>query len=572
MNQLPPGWAPHPQAPGTHAYELANPQNVQPLTAFAAPQALPAPLGPAPAVGNGAGGNPAAGYQDIDVGSWLDEHEAHVKQTMGWLEREDNFIYVGFDKIETVGASHTITIRLLPNLKVPADLVIPHSRHRMFIKYIPGNHGNAQIRYVPCDNQPGGSQNCRICAAIEVISTSGIQGAAEQVANHKARTTMCWQCILLDDPTKHYVQEKDSGGNPKIDAANNPIWKMVPGVIRMPQTLHRNVLNFMRAKGNPAHPERGYPMQCTKKKSGTRTTDVEYSAMDLQPGPIDAQLYPILANSIDLREEILVNGFYKPEDMETIHQRMMQAFGLAAAGGQQVPGAPDAGQWLPHNTPGWEYNTLTHQVRPVGSPPPPPQGGPAMPPAHPMGLPQPPPAAPGGPPLPPPAGMPMAPPPQAPPVYAPPMVPSGAPNPGAGAPIHGGAPTHPGVTPSGGYAPPPAAPAQPPALPGYAPPQPPQAAPVPQGPPPAPPAGLPPIAAPGLPPGGAPALPQMPPPPPGPGMPPGAMAPPPAGPPPVGPAGPPPMAPPPGGGMTPGQLEQSLGVPPPLPEQGDIPF
>ncbi len=574
--QLPPGWAIHPQSP-QHAYEVANPNNVQPITAFAQhapamgyPQQPAAPpqhygyaqppahggyAAPAPAAAPPAGGNPFANYQPIDVNAWLAQHETEVRQTMGWTEREANFIWLDFDKTQRTGDESVMTVRLLPDPVIGRGAIsVPASRHRIFVEYIPGDHGNRQVRYYNCFNQPdadpahAGPGECPIDKAIEIVQSAGIQGAAEHVKNFTPDTTICWQGIDLDDPSKHWVQEVDASGNPVIDpATGQPRWKAVPGVIRMKKTLHNSVLEFMRAKGDPTHPAHGYPMRLKKKKTGPDNMNVAYSAMDLDRCQIDPQLYPIAANAIDLKKEM--RTFVDRDHLMVIAENILKRFGLSWRGSAQAqvpgnyPGGPGPGAWQPHpGAQGAAYNPHTGAVhappagppawQPPAGPPPqgygPPAGPPPGPPPMPAGMQGSLHSTPGGGP-----GFPTT-------QYTTQsgMPPHGAPPP----PSHGGPPGGPPPMPQGHGGPPPGPPG---------PPQQQRALPPPGAP------GLGQIGLPGM--GG----PGMPPPPPPPGMPAGThpQAPPP-GPqqaPPPGPnaggAPPPPRQ----GGLTPEQLEAQLG-------------
>ena len=498
--QLPPGYQPHPNDPRY----MWNPQtqDVQPI-----PQQM-APIAPPVA----AQGDPFADYQDTDVSEWLKQHESSVRQTMGFTQREKNHMFIDFPQLTAVGEEAALTVRLVDDFKDPKhkDRSVAVSRHRMMTVYMPFYKGDRQWQYLPCFNNIGGPQDCPICKSLEDCAAVPQPEIVKHLANFKPRTKLCWKCILLDDPTKHYVQVLDEQGTPVPDGAGNPAYKMVPGVIRLPKTLHEKILTIMQHNGNPSHPRTGYPLLLIKKKTGPEAINITYDAISRPAAPIDPQLYPMFSaeNDIDLRKEVLLDRFWRREDMVAIGEALRQKAGLAGASAQ-VPGAIGDG-WLPHTTPGWEYHSETRQVRPVQAPP-------ATPP---MAAP---PAA-----LPPvPQALPAAP--------VQPSLPGTGPMPPGFAPVHEPAPA---------AAAPPAAPPAPPA----------------EVPP--PPAGLPPVAAPGLTQAPLGVLPPAPPPP---GMPAGvqpeaeAVAPPP-------PAQTPPGAlPPPPGGMSADELEASFGAPPVVP-------
>ena len=514
---LPQGWALHPENPAW-AYEVANPSNmVEAASLAAAPPAAP-PAAPAAANGEIAG--------DMDVQAWLGQHEANVRKTMGWTEREKNFFWLDFDKVERPGDESVLTVRLIPDMfrQDQSGLCVPVSRHRIFGEYI--ENFDRRMAFIPSLNNEGGGGDCPLQKAIETVKSSNIPGASEHVANFDPETSFAWQCIYLDDYQKHYVQEVDANGQPVIGPDGQPKWKLVPAVIRMKKTLHNSVLDLMRHKALPFHLNQGYPIKLIRRRTGPNPMNVEYKAVDLQPSPVDEAQMAVVRNAIDLKKALLTDAFWKRSDLQKIADNIVQKHGLPPiyGNGQAAP-SMNGGGWMAHpQSPAHEYNPQTGQVREK-------QAAPSAPVA-----PQAPPMAPPAPPISPPGFM------------------AGAPNPPA-------APPAPPMA-----AAPPAPPMAPPAPPA-APPAPPVAAT-----PPAPP-GLPPVAAPGLPPGGMPANGPGLPPPPGPGMPPGLApqaAPPPPPPAPAAPPAAPPGAPAAAGGMTPEQLEQSLGAS--ADDQNKLPF
>jgi hypothetical protein len=522
MYQLPPGWAVHPNDP-TYVYEIANPRNVQPITAFAGhqyqaplPQQPPAPpYGGAPAYGGAGLGAASApqgvpSYGRMDVDSFLTENEQDQREARGWGAGDQRCIWIDFDKVERPGDVSELTVRLLPDFfpDPKAEPCIVNARHRIFVEYVPGDHGNRKVKQYNCFEQPGGPKDCPLDKAIEIVKASGIQGAGAHVDNFKVEVTNVWQAINLDDPAKHWVQVVDQAGAAVIDpATGQPVWKQVPGFIRMKKTLQDSLRDQIRVKGDPTDLQYGYPIRLIRKKTGKEQMNVEYSAVALDKCPLDPQLYGIARNALDLRKEF--GSFAERETLQQIAENILKKWGLGWHGRGQVgysapsPHAPPgSGAWAPHagGPPGTTFNPNTGAVRVPGGPPQgygPPAGPPqgyAMP-----QLPPPPPSSPAAP-----AG------------YGPP----GAPSPGGGWPP---GPVHTLSAPQGlppGYGPPQ----------GYAPPPP---------------------AAPGL---GSIGLPSGPPqgyaPPPPPGMPPGSHP----APMPPGPGAPSP----PGGGMSPEQLEMQL--------------
>jgi len=533
---LPAGWALHPQNP-QYMYEVANPQNVHP-----APAAAPTPTAHLPARQQPS----EYEYGAIDTDYASQQYDA-LKSFGG--DREE--LWIDFDKVSRVGEESIVLVRLLPPwAKGEREANVLQVRHRCFAEYWPGETGKRQIVWPVCYNQQHGPGDCPIDVLIEEAATSQVPGFAEHVENFKPKKRMVWQGIDMTDPRKHWMQAKDPNSKmPIIGADGQPVWLLKPGFIGLTQTLHRSVLEFVRDKGDPTHPESGYVMKLKKRKSGREDRQVEYSAMDADHVPLDAQLRPVLGQLVDLRERFITGALAKPENMNEFCDAVRAKWGVRGrAMGQvpmgQVPAGAPGGEWLAHpQNPAYEYLPGTQQVRPRQTPPP--LAVPAVPP-----LPQVPalaappayqPPAPGG-------------------VYAPPPQPAVAPYPP-------GPPEHPNMPSMAQLGAPPHL-AGPPMLAG-----PPPAA---VAPPPGPPApqhhAYPPPAAPGLsaaygalPPGG-----DFPPPPPG--MPPMPAAAPP-GPPLLTLGGPPPPpaaagAPPPPGplpdghgaiqGMTPDQLDAAL--------------
>lgn len=404
---LPQGWAQHPSDP-QWAYELANPQNLQPMSAFTQAPAAAAPAAPQqPAPHDLPQGMQAA---DMNVEAWLQQQEQQARATLGFSSGADkNTIWVDFGSIENVGDESLLTVRVIPDAvnNDQRDLCVPTSEHRVFAEYVPGDTGNRQVFYVTCWNNIGGPGDCPICDALQKAATSQVPGVAEHLSNLKPRTTYCWKVILLDDPTKHYIEDHDEAGNPKKDNAGNPIYKAVPGILRAKKTLFDAMLEVIRRKGNPAHLQHGYSMLLSKRKTGKANNEVKYGATDQNRGPLDPQLYPILQNDIDLRKEVLTDRFWSAEKMRGIADNILAKAGMPAAP------APSQGEgYVPHpSASGYEYNPNTGAVRPVqAAPHPAPPSAPSPQPQAPPQPPQAPPSPPAQPPAPPapPAGLPPA--------------------------------------------------------------------------------------------------------------------------------------------------------------------
>jgi hypothetical protein len=414
--------------------------------------------------------------------------------------RERNLIYLDWAPLaKEVGAESALIVRLLPPWGQQRLAHAKAARHCIPAEVIPDAPADRKMYFIDCLDSQGGPKDCPIDAALRGVLDAG--GDAGWVDQAKPKAAYYWQAVNLNEPTKHYVQLTDANGQPVANPDGTPAYKIVPGVIRMGSTCHKEILKYIREKGDPTHPDHGYPMKLAKRRTGSGRYDVEYTAIDLQAAPLHDALRPVLANLLDLQATCI--DFKPKAELAEIGQRILQKHGLG--GPQPMVGGPVAApaQWTAHpSQPGWEYNSLG-QMRPVAAPPvappmpaappmappmaPPPAAPMAAPPPMPMAPPMPPPQPPAqaAPPAPPPMVAPPAPPPQAPAQAAPPPPPGNLPPPVApgglpAAPAAPGMPPMPppppGIPP--GVAGPPAAPPLPPGN-GQAPPPPPTAPAVP---------------------------------------------------------------------------------------------
>jgi hypothetical protein len=436
---LPPGWQLHPENP---AYAFNANGEIKPVTDFTAAAAAPA----APA----AGGDPW-GTQDMD-----EAEEDRQRAEQSGYDREDNFFWLNFP--ELTGNEVSMLMRFFPpwsgELK---KAYIEIKRHRIYARLVPGAPAGRDIWWVDCPESVGGPGNCPICRVLEQVAQT--DGDFAQMA--KAKKSALWQGVNLSDPNAHFQNVR----NPQTGLEEPGV---VPGVMRVPSTLHTAILNCFRF-GNFTDPRTGFPIECIKKRGKhpkKKEMNIEYDAQHHahQPGPIDEALWPALYRPVDLRNRCVF--FPEAEKLDEIANNILAEYGGAA------PGAPAGGGWVPHpQNPAYLYNPATGQVVQA------PAQAPAVPPA--------PPAAPPAPAALPPMPAAPPPPPAAPPAAAPAAPPAAPPAPPAAAP---------------------AAPPPPPA----APPPPPAAPPAAAAPPAPAPGALPPPVAPGLPPGTAPAAPPPP--------------------------------------------------------------
>lgn len=429
--QLPPGYLIHPQNP---AY-MYNPQTGEVLEAQAAvappvpPAPAPAPVAvpmpapmpmaaPAPMV-------PAAqavpSYGAVDVGAMGQDSQSVFSST-------GKRIYLNFPATpSTIGDSVSLPVRLLPPWITGRSFAhVKYAEHRLEATLVP-DAGKRQFVYATCYDSEGGPGRCPICEA-QKLDTTG------DLAKYRPKGKYMWQALALDNLNQHFRQRFDEATQqPMLQASGDPVWDVVPGIMRMSPTLHRAVTKFFEKKGDATHPVTGYAMELIKTKTGAGSMEIEYSAMDTAPAQLDAQLMPVLANLIDLQAQV---HFYSLPEMQLIAQNMLATVtvpALAPAAYQPPPQAP-----------------LTPMVAPPAAvpPAPAPQMAPAMPavppPAAPVApaVPQ---AAPAGyPPATAPGGIPVAP-----PVGSPNVPPTAAPAPGLPAGMQPPPPTPPAAPPAG---------------------------------------------------------------------------------------------------------------------------
>ena len=341
MTNVPNGWAPHPDNPA-FIFEVANPQNVQPL-----PKAAPAPA-PAPTAGQ---------VGTLDVQAFLNAHEKTMQSTMGFSKQEDTFVWVDLGAVQRTGDESSMRVRILPPMSGSNEICVPESRHRVFAEYVPGDTGKRQVFYYACHNQPGGPGDCPLCSVVEDLMTSPQSEAVSTVSNFKARTTVLWQVLNLDDPSVHQVQKKDASGMPIMGQ-----WDVLPGVMRFRLSMHRSVLSFIRHKGDPTHVESGYPVCLVKRKVGPDNINVQYDAMSLDSSPLDKSLHPVLNNIIDIRKEAI---YFRPrEELLAVAESIRSRFGGSSATIQN----PYAGVAAPGPVPTVGVPSLAPAPVPVAAP------------------------------------------------------------------------------------------------------------------------------------------------------------------------------------------------------------
>ncbi len=392
--QLPPGYLIHPQNP---AY-MYNPQTGEVLEAQAAvappvpPAPAPAPYAtpaPAPMAAPAAAPVPAAqavpSYGAVDVGAMGQDSQSVFT---GGGKR----IYINMPQTPSnVGESASVSVRLLPPWTPQRSFAhVKYAEHRLNASLVP-DAGKRQIAYATCYDSEGGPGHCPICEVLKKDTTGDL-------SQYKPKGKYMWQALALDNLNQHFRQRMDEATQqPVLQPDGSPVWDVMPGLVRMPPTLHRAITMFFEKKGDATHPQTGYAMELIKTKKGAGTMEVEYSAMDMTPSALDAQLMPVLANLIDLQSQI---HFYSQPEMELIARNILgTTVGTAAPAPVPAPGAAYAAPLVG-----------VPVAPPAAAPAPPPQMAPPAPVAAP-------PAAPAAPPVP--QAAPMA--------YPPPVAPGGIP-------------------------------------------------------------------------------------------------------------------------------------------------
>ena len=313
--QLPPGYLIHPQ---NSAY-MYNPQTGEVLPAQAAePPAVPPAPAPAPVV-------PAAqavpSYGSVDV-------TAMGQDSQSVFSSSGKRIYINMPTTPTnIGESASVPVRLLPPWTPNRSFAhVKYAEHRLNAGLVPDS-GNRQIAYATCYDSEGGPGRCPICEVLKQDTTGDL-------SNFKPKGKYMWQALALDNLNQHFRQRFDEATQqPVLHADGSPVWDVIPGILRMPPTLHRAITMFFEKKGDATHPQTGYAMELIKTKKGAGTMEVEYSAMDMAPSPLDPQLMPALANLIDLQSQI---HFYSQPEMELIARNIL-ATTVASAAPAAVP-------------------------------------------------------------------------------------------------------------------------------------------------------------------------------------------------------------------------------------------
>jgi hypothetical protein len=447
---IPAGWAVHPSSPA-HMYELANPQNVHPIqqpAAVAAPVAAQA----TPPVHNN-----AYGVSDVNI-----DEELAGMASGGFGDT----IWLDFDKLNNVGEESELLLRFLPPWAI--DQSHPYAaglRHRIWKSLVPDSKAKGEYAYVECYEGKFGPKDCPICKTVAAIRTSASIDAdmMDKVKQFNASVRIRWQALNMNDPNKHWVQQKDDSGNVLYGTDGQPLWSFQPGIFAQGKMCQRKILSLWRTMGDPTNPDNGYSILVKKTKTGPNTNEVDFSTIHMEKCPLDEAYRGVLNNLIDIPKDVLY--FRDRSVMQQIADNIQAKYG----GGVSAASVSNTQTWQPHpQNPAYEWNPATNAVRPIAAPAPAPVAPPIPAAAPPMPAPAPAPAA-----------APVAAPPPM-PGYHPPQAAAAPPAP-PGAPPALPPPTAPGLqggAPTGPVQVPPTAPGMPPGMaPNLAPPPMPAAAP-----------------------------------------------------------------------------------------------
>lgn len=427
---IPPGWTQHPQSP-LHMYN-ATTQQVLEIPVAAAPPLPPPPIPAVPAIPAVpvVAQAPAAGADDL-VQQLLEKSKRGGAKQFG-----SDFIWLDFESVQRAGDTSTMLLRFVEGAPradgTTPPFCIDQAQHRIPINFMPPGaqkDSKKKIHFATCLNNPGGPQNCPVCAVWNDVARGPDR---EQWYWVRAQARFYWQGFNLAEPMKHFVQVRDAGGQPVSDASGRPMTQMVPGVFVSNKRLTNSILHLMQHRQKSGKRmtswEYGFAVALTKEKTGKLQTDVEFNAIPDEEGVVPAVFDAARPHLLNLEERFA--RFPKVEEMQAIADSLRAQISGASQYNQQAPAqygyAPQhqqVQQYAPQ-----QYAPPQVQAAPQQYAPPP--AAPAMPtyvapppmpssyvpplPAPPLGVPQQ--AASGAPPGPRPSpGMPTAPAPGAPP-------------------------------------------------------------------------------------------------------------------------------------------------------------
>ena len=397
-NAPPQGWVRHtdPNAAAQgYYYNPSNPAQMCIVVAVAAPVAAPQPAAAPQQSWQDA-------WQDADSSKLDESAKKHVFQSRG------EHIYIDLPEVKTVGDTSDVYVRLLPAPKgdYPQPFVAS-ARHRLYAEFDPKareGKGDRKFFYPDCFNVVGAPGECPIDRVLFDLKDTNNDEAMKFADNANARARYMFQGIDLRDPAKHFRQVTEQGV-PVLDAAGQPVWEIVPGIITAGRELFKAIVEqnsffVKKSQGGASvfHPIYGTNLFLSKKKTGPADMNVDYGCVLDPTGPsqMDGRMIQVTANLYDLRKLI---RYRSREEMDAIAANIRSRFVGALKGQVSVsvpagmPGAPPMSQWQTHpNNPAYEWDPVTGQTRvkqQAAPPVPPPVPAPVAPPV-PMAAPPPP--------------------------------------------------------------------------------------------------------------------------------------------------------------------------------------
>lgn len=331
-----PGWGPHPNDPtGQWAYNPST-NEVKPRSEVLA-VTPPTPQHTAAAAAPGFGTVVAGDYEyiPIDMQEQADQRLFEGRGDLIWLD----IPAVG----KNVGDEASLIVRLLPAFSATRRIAsVVTGRHSIPAELHPGAHENAEVKFETCFNISGGPGNCPFCDAVSDIKAAfgDNEDAKKFVDNVKVRSGHLWQGLDMNDLRKHYVALKDERGAPLLDASGQPMYKLVPGLVRVGNQLQGELKSLLEVKGDFTNPFAGYNVRMQRKRDGKGRFDVKYKAFDVDAGPLPQGLHSVLGNMHDLWE--MTRQFASRDTAEGVADAMRARWGLAAKfeEKQAAPAAP----------------------------------------------------------------------------------------------------------------------------------------------------------------------------------------------------------------------------------------
>lgn len=262
-------------------------------------------------------------------------------------------LWINFPDLPSpTGSAVKLDIRLLPANPAHGtnDSQFVRVTHRVSVQHWPDQFKN-QGKFVKwdCYDTVGGPGSCDMCKLVREIAQSGNAEAIDfSQSTLRPKRELFMQGISLAEPASHWQQLKDEQGTPTLDAAGQPVWKLVPGIVQISNTtskdikaLHRNTMI------DPTDVRRGYSLTIERYRKGQGDFDVEYHLFQGPPMPLlGTEWEPILHNLINLK--LRLQNFRDRAKIQAACDSVRVRFALGGAGSDG---------WMVHDkNPAYEYN------------------------------------------------------------------------------------------------------------------------------------------------------------------------------------------------------------------------